>query len=144
MSQIRSPSLARCYGKARVAQVWRISRASVYRSLEETPPNTIAGRPGPVGACSATSQHPADEAGRRSVRNRGARQKDRARVRPAGIGRSDFQRRRICTIMWTWGWWVIADPQVCKTERIPMRAPRCLGSAAMVSMVSAEALNRMP
>jgi len=40
--------------------------------------------------------------------------------------------------------WVIAEPQVCKTERIPMRAPRCLGSAAMVSMVSAEALNRMP
>jgi hypothetical protein len=31
--------------------VWKISRASVYRSLKETPPNTIA-RPGPVGACS--------------------------------------------------------------------------------------------
>jgi hypothetical protein len=52
MSQILSPSLARCYGKARVARVWKISRASVYRSLEETPPNMIAGRPGPVGACS--------------------------------------------------------------------------------------------
>jgi hypothetical protein len=49
MSQILSPSLA---GKARVARVWKISRASVYRSLEETPPNTMAGRPGPVGACS--------------------------------------------------------------------------------------------
>src|SRR5450631_2206455 len=36
------------------------------------------------------------------------------------------------------------SPQVCKTERIPMRAPRCLGSDAMVSIVSAEALNRMP
>jgi hypothetical protein len=52
MSQIRSPSLARCYGKVRVARVWKISRASVYRSFKETPPNTIAGRPGPVGACS--------------------------------------------------------------------------------------------
>ena len=52
MSQIRSPSLARCYGKARVARVWKISRASVYRSLKETPPNTIAGRAGPVAACS--------------------------------------------------------------------------------------------
>src|ERR1700745_4411094 len=52
MSQIRSPSLARCYGKVRVARVWKISRASVYRSLKETTPNTIAGRPGPVGACS--------------------------------------------------------------------------------------------
>ena len=52
MSQIRSPSLARCYGKARVARVWKISRASVYRSFKKTPPNTIAGRPGPVGAFS--------------------------------------------------------------------------------------------
>jgi hypothetical protein len=32
MSQIRSPSLARCYGMVRVARVWKISRASVYRS----------------------------------------------------------------------------------------------------------------
>ena len=52
MSQTLSPSLARCYGLARVARAWKISRASVYRSLKETPPNTIAGRPGPVGACS--------------------------------------------------------------------------------------------
>jgi hypothetical protein len=35
---------------ARVARAWEISRASVYRSLKETPPNTIARRPGPVGA----------------------------------------------------------------------------------------------
>src|SRR3974377_1356169 len=52
MSQTLSPSLARCYGMARVARVWKISRASVYRSLKEKPPNTIARRPGPVGACS--------------------------------------------------------------------------------------------
>src|ERR1700724_2530160 len=52
MSQILSPSLARCYGMARVTRMWKISRASVYRSLKETPPNTIARRPGPVGACS--------------------------------------------------------------------------------------------
>ena len=50
MSQTLSPSLARCYGLARVARAWKISRASVYRSLKETPPNTIARRPGPVGA----------------------------------------------------------------------------------------------
>jgi hypothetical protein len=48
MSQIRSLSLARCYGKARVARVWKILRPSVYPSL--TPPTTIACRPGPVGA----------------------------------------------------------------------------------------------
>jgi hypothetical protein len=41
--------LARGYGMARVTRVWRISRASVYRFLKETPPNTIARRPGPVG-----------------------------------------------------------------------------------------------
>jgi hypothetical protein len=33
-------------------RLWTVSRASVYRSLKETPPNTIARRPGPVGACS--------------------------------------------------------------------------------------------
>ena len=52
MSQALSPSFARCYGLARVARVWKISRASVYRSRKETPPNTITRRPGPVGACS--------------------------------------------------------------------------------------------
>ena len=50
MSQTLSPSLARCYGMVRVTRMWKISRASVYRSLKETPPNTIARRPGPVGA----------------------------------------------------------------------------------------------
>jgi hypothetical protein len=52
MSQALSPSFARCYGLARVARVWKIARASVYRSLKETPPNTSARRPGPAGACS--------------------------------------------------------------------------------------------
>ena len=42
MSQTLSPSLARCYGLARVARAWKISRASVYRSLKETPPNPSA------------------------------------------------------------------------------------------------------
>ena len=44
MSQTLSPSSARCYGLARVARVWSVSRASVYCSLKETPPNTIAHR----------------------------------------------------------------------------------------------------
>src|SRR6266581_4762869 len=50
MSRTLSSCLARCYGMARVARVWKVSRASVYRFLKETPPNTIARRPGPVGA----------------------------------------------------------------------------------------------
>ena len=52
MSQTLSPSFARCYGLARVTRVWSVSRASVYRSLNGTPPSMIARRPGPVGACS--------------------------------------------------------------------------------------------
>lgn len=52
MSKTLSPSVSRCYGLARVARVWSISRASVYRALKGIPPNTIARRPGPVGACS--------------------------------------------------------------------------------------------
>ena len=52
MSCALSPSVARCYGLARVARVWSISRASVYRALNETQPNTPPRRPGPLGACS--------------------------------------------------------------------------------------------
>ena len=52
MSRTLSSSFARCYGLARVARVWKISRASVYRSRKETPPDMIARRPGPIGACS--------------------------------------------------------------------------------------------
>jgi hypothetical protein len=33
--------------------------------------------------------------------------------------------------MWTCGWWVIAEPQLCSTEVMPIRAPKCFGSAAI-------------
>ena len=42
------------------------------------------------------------------------------------------------------GWCVIAEPQVCSTEVIPIRAPRCFGSAAIVSSVWAAVLNSRP
>ena len=35
-----------------------------------------------------------------------------------------------------------ADPHVCSTDVTPIRAPRCLGSAAIVIIVSAEALKQ--
>ena len=52
MSQTLSPSFARHYGLARVARVWNVSRAGVYRFRSDTRSDTIACRPGPVGACS--------------------------------------------------------------------------------------------
>ncbi len=51
MSRTLSPSLGCAYGLARVTRVWRMSRASVYRSRVETPPDAARRRPGPVGAC---------------------------------------------------------------------------------------------
>ena len=48
------------------------------------------------------------------------------------------------TMPCTWGWCVSADPQVCSTSVAPIRAPRCLGSAAMVRSVSAATSNSRP
>lgn len=54
MSQAVSPATGRCYGMARVARVWRLSRATLYRhratASAEAPPRPA--RRGPVGACS--------------------------------------------------------------------------------------------
>src|ERR1700748_3511541 len=96
MSQARSPSLARCYGLARVARVWKISRASVYRLLKETPPNTIAGRPGPVGACSDAelAEHIRQYIAASRLHGEGYR-KLWARLRFAGIPTSPRRVRRV-------------------------------------------------
>ena len=52
MSRALSPSISRRYGLARVARVWNVSRAGIYRFRSDTRSDTIACRPGPVGACS--------------------------------------------------------------------------------------------
>lgn len=52
----------------------------------------------------------------------------------------------VATIRWMFSTFVKerkAEPQLWRTEVMPMRAPRCLGTAAMVVSVSADALNRM-
>src|ERR1700682_6746317 len=96
MSQTFSPSLARCYGTARVTRMWKISRASVYRSLKETPPNTIAGRPGPVGACSDAelAEHIRQHIAGSRLHGEGYR-KLWARLRFAGVRTSPRRVRRV-------------------------------------------------
>src|SRR6202163_5155985 len=96
MSQTLSPSLARCYGMARVTRMWKISRASIYRSLKETPPNTIVGRPGPVGACSDAelAEHIRQHIAASRLHGEGYR-KLWARLRFAGVRTSARRVRRV-------------------------------------------------
>ena len=96
MSQALSPSFTRCYGLARVARVWKISRASVYRSLKDTPPNTITRRPGPVGACSDAelADHIRRQIDASRLHGEGYR-KLWARLRFAGVRASPRRVRRV-------------------------------------------------
>ena len=96
MSQALSPSFACCYGLARIARVWKISRASVYRSLKETPPNTSARRPGPVGACSDAelADHIRRQIDASRLHGEGYR-KLWARLRFAGVRASPRRVRRV-------------------------------------------------
>ena len=54
MSRAVSPATGRCYGLARVARVWQLSRATVYRHRVTDGAAAPAGpaRRGPIGACS--------------------------------------------------------------------------------------------
>ena len=114
MSQIRSPSLARSYGLVRVARVWKISRASVYRSLKEMPPNTI-GRPGPIGACSDAelAEHIRQHIAASRLHGEGYR-KLWARLRFAGVRTS---QRRVRRVMRENG--LLAPHRVGRTETRP-------------------------
>ena len=96
MSQTLSPSWARCYGMARVARVWKLARASVYRSLKETPPNTIARRPGPLGACpdAELADHIRQHIAASRLHGEGYR-KLWARLRFAGVRTSPRRVRRV-------------------------------------------------
>lgn len=96
MSQTLSPSVSRCYGLARVARVWSISRASVYRALNGMPSNTIARRPGPVGACSDAdlADHIRQQIAASRLSGEGYR-KLWARLRFAGVRTSPRRVRRV-------------------------------------------------
>jgi hypothetical protein len=54
MSRAASPATGRPYGLARVARVWRLSRATVYRhrAMDGAAAPSRPARRGPVGACS--------------------------------------------------------------------------------------------
>src|SRR5271155_3025167 len=95
MSQTLSPSLARCYGMGGVTPLWEGSRASVYRSLKETPPNTIARRRGPVGAGSDAelAEHIRQHIAASRLHGEGYR-KLWARLRFAGVRTSPRRGRR--------------------------------------------------
>ena len=96
MSRTLSSSFARCYGLARVARVWKLSRASVYRSRKETPPDTIARRPGPIGACSDAelADHIRRHIAASRLHGEGYR-KLWARLRFAGVRASPRRVRRV-------------------------------------------------
>jgi transposase InsO family protein len=98
MSQAVSPATGRTYGLARVARVWQLSRATVYRhraaASSEAPPHPA--RRGPVGACSDAEllEHIRAEILGSRLHGEGYR-KIWARLRHAGIRTSARRVRRL-------------------------------------------------
>ena len=98
MSQALSPATGRCYGLARVARVWQLSRATVYRHRAADGAAAPAGpaRRGPIGACSD-----AELIGHIRAEILGSRLhgegygKIRARLRHAGLRTSARRVRRL-------------------------------------------------
>ena len=96
MSRTLSPSFSRCYGLARVSRVWKVSRASVYRSFKETVANTVVRRRGPLGACSDAelADHIRRQIAASRLHGEGYR-KLWARLRFAGVRASPRRVRRV-------------------------------------------------
>src|SRR6476620_836884 len=103
-----------------------------------------------VGECSVVAEE-REAAGRVRVREhlrkswRNRRESTRTGKKKPGRQASHFlpasDKPPPGTIMCRCGWCVMAEPQVWSTAVMPIMAPRCLGSAAMVSVASAAALN---
>jgi transposase InsO family protein len=98
MSQAISPGTGRAYGLARVAHIWRLSRATLYRHRAAAAAAAPAGpvRRGPAGACS--DAEPVGHIRARVLASRlhgeGYR-KIRARLRHAGLRTSPRRVRRL-------------------------------------------------
>jgi transposase InsO family protein len=98
MSQAVSPATGRAYGLARVARVWRLSRATVYRRRATAGAGAPAGpvRRGPIGACSDAElvEHIRAQVLGSRLHGEGYR-KIWARLRHAGIRSSARRVRRL-------------------------------------------------
>ncbi len=98
MSQVLSPATDRPYGLARVARVWRLSRATVYRhrALAGAAAPASPVRRGPVGACSdaALLEHIRAQILASRLHGEGYR-KIWARLRFAGVRTSARRVRRL-------------------------------------------------
>lgn len=114
MSRTTSPSTGRCYGLARVARVWAVSRATVYRHRIPAEPHDGGGgskdrrRPGPIGPCCDASrvEHIRQQILASRFHGEGYR-KIGARLRHAGIRTS---ARRVRRLMGAHG--LLAPPRV--------------------------------
>jgi putative transposase len=99
MSGAVSPTTGRAYGLARVARVWRLSRATLYRhrATDGAAVPSRPARPGPVGACSDAElvDHIRAQILGARLHGEGYR-KIWARLRHAGIRTAT---RRVCRLM---------------------------------------------
>ena len=98
MSQAVSPATGRAYGLARVARVWRLSRATVHRHRGAAGAEAPAGptRRGPVGACpdAELAEHIRTQILGSRLHGEGCR-KIWARLRHVGIRTSARRVRRL-------------------------------------------------
>lgn len=98
MSQVVSPGTGRAYGLARVARVWRLSRATVYRyrAAASAEPPPCPARRGTVGACSdaALVEHIRAQILASRLHGEGYR-KIWARLRHAGVHTAARRVRRL-------------------------------------------------
>ena len=115
MSRAASPATGRPYGLARVARIWRLSLATVYRhrAAAGVAASATPMRRGPVGACSdaALVEHIRARILASRLHGEGYR-KIRARLRHAGIRTS---ARRVRRLMGAHG--LLAPHRVGRPER---------------------------